>query len=102
QTLQKWRGMGRSTMTVKMNSEYREAAEQKEKQAFFMDRYGHRGPGELDLSNPRFVELGDRAFGKSSQFVPNERDVEEEIKKLGRFQQPVILQEWRFLKKMLE
>lgn len=102
QTLQKWLGMGLSTMTVKMNSEYREAAAEKEKQAFFLDRYGHRGPGELDLSNPRFVELGDRAFGKSSQFVPNSQDVEEEIKKLGRFQQPIILQEWRFLKKMLE
>ncbi len=102
QTLQRWLGMGLSTMTVKMNSEYREACAQKEKQAFFLNRYGHRGPGELDLSNPRFVELGERAFGKSSQFQPNHKDVEEEINRLGRFQRPVILQEWRFLKKMLE
>lgn len=103
QTLQRWLGMGLSTLTVKMNSEYREAAADFEQRRFFLNRYGHRGPGELDLSNPRWVELGDRAFGKASSFQPKSQDdVEIEIDKLSRFQKPIILQEWRFLKKMLE
>lgn len=103
QTLQKWLGMGLQTLTVKMNSEYRESSAHPEQRSFFMNRYGHRGPGELDLSNPRWVELGDRAFGKTAaNFHVKYEDVEVEINKLGRFQKPVILQEWRFLKKMLE
>src|SRR5205823_1975971 len=103
--MRQWMGIGLSTITNDMTFDFAEASEDPSQQPFFMARYGHRGPGELDLSNPRWIELGSGAFRKASRAPVRQRhdgDVEAEIAKLSLFKAPVIFQEWKLSKEMLE
>ena len=104
--LRKWMGKGLNTVTGQMNVEFQKACIDPLKRPFFMSKYGHRGPGELDLSNPRWIELGDSAFyeidKESINHSPDQKLVEQEIKGLKTFKRDIILQEWRLLKEMLE
>jgi phosphohistidine swiveling domain-containing protein len=106
QTIRKWMGQGLQTITSEMNRAFQEACSDPLKRPFFMSKFGHRGPGELDLANPRWLELADTAFYSLSEptlFTKSELDiVTADIMALNSFKRDIILQEWRLLKAMLE
>jgi len=107
QTIRRWMGQGLQTVTAEMNRAFQDACSDHLKRPFFMSKYGHRGPGELDLANPRWSEMSDSAFytllGSSNPSKKNDPDtVSNEIKKLATFKRDILLQEWRLLKTMLE
>jgi phosphoenolpyruvate synthase/pyruvate phosphate dikinase len=100
-------GQGLQTITSEMNRAFQEACIDPLKRPFFMSKFGHRGPGELDLENPRWMELGDTAFySLTEQTIVQKAEsadpVTAEILALNTFKRDIILQEWRLLKAMLE
>lgn len=103
--IQRWMGAGLKTATFEMNRYFSRALEEPLKREFFFSRFGHRGPGELDLSHPRWEELGETAFGagKTAGSVSHsEIDVEAEIHSLKTFKDSVLIEEWKLLKELLE
>lgn len=103
--MQRWMGAGLKTATFEMNRYFSRAVEEPLKREFFFARFGHRGPGELDLANPRWIELGDSAFGggrSTEASNHSEINVEEEIHSLKTFKDSVLVEEWRLLKELLE
>lgn len=110
-TLRRWMGLGIQTVTAEMTRKYQDACSDHLTQPFFLAQYGHRGPGELDLANPRWMEMGETAFLNSnmklSSVTPKNSQqpaptVEEEISALNTFKRDILLQEWKLLKSMLE
>lgn len=110
-TLRRWMGQGLQTVTSEMTRQYQEACRDVLKRPFFLAQFGHRGPGELDLANPRWMEMGQTAFFDSGartqgQTQPGslhpQKSVEEEIASLATFKRDVLLHEWKLLKAMLE
>jgi len=112
-TLRRWMGRGLQTVTAEMTRAYQDACVDPLRQPFFLAQFGHRGPGELDLSNPRWMEMGETAFieaarraqqphSKPVSSSPHPQDVEEEIAGLQSFKRDVLLHEWKLLKQMLE
>ncbi|NBW83512.1 hypothetical protein EBR21_17330, partial [bacterium] len=112
-TLRRWMGRGLQTVTAEMTRAYQGACTNPLQQPFFLAQYGHRGPGELDLSNPRWMEMGETAFydsrrkeaeplSKPALSREQRTDVEEEIKSLNTFKRDVLSHEWKLLKQMLE
>jgi rifampicin phosphotransferase len=108
-TIRRWMGQGLHTVTSEMNAAFQEACQDQLKRPFFMAKYGHRGPGELDLANPRWAELADTAFYAMSaaasaegHTVRKDDPVPAEILRLKTFKRDIILQEWKLLKEMLE
>jgi phosphohistidine swiveling domain-containing protein len=107
-TIKRWMGNGLKTATLEMNNYFKRACEDPNKREFFMSRYGHRAAGELDLSNPRWIELPhDSFFSSDGTSVQNKVDeikqtVEEEIEGLQSFKKTIILQEWKLLKELLQ
>jgi phosphoenolpyruvate synthase/pyruvate phosphate dikinase len=109
--LRRWMGQGLQTVTAEMTRKYHEACADPLKRPFFLAQYGHRGPGELDLANPRWMEMGDTAFLnsgtrsqgelKTNSLIPS-KSVEEEIAGLQTFKRDILLHEWKLLKAMLE
>ncbi len=109
--LRRWLGQGLQTVTAEMTRKYHESCEDPLQRPFFLAQYGHRGPGELDLANPRWMEMGDTAFLGSGTRARGERkqnssapqqSVEEEIAALSTFKRDILLHEWKLLKGMLE
>ncbi|WP_372655708.1 PEP/pyruvate-binding domain-containing protein [Halobacteriovorax sp.] len=103
--LQQWMGAGLETATFEMNRYFSRALEEPLKREFFFSRFGHRGPGELDLSNPRWQELGETAFGTGKSVEVSDRaslNIEDEIHKLKTFKDVVLIEEWKILKELLE
>ncbi|MEN9810879.1 MAG: hypothetical protein RLZZ488_2446 [Pseudomonadota bacterium] len=112
-TLRRWMGRGLQTVTAEMTRLYSEACADPLRRPFFLAQFGHRGPGELDLSNPRWMEMGETAFIESSRAVRDlpskpastagqSQEVEQEIAALSSFKRDVLLHEWKLLKQMLE
>jgi phosphohistidine swiveling domain-containing protein len=102
-----WLGIGLHTVTMDMNQEYAEASLDPKKRSFFIQKFGHRGPGELELSNPRWTELGENAYIKIQAndrkvHAHAKQSVEEEIRNLNTYKKQVIEKEWLLLKEMLE
>ena len=107
QKINEWLAVGLHTVTMDMNHSYKEACALPEKRHFFLQKYGHRGPGELELSNLRWGELGDHAFVNLSSIKTQlnkkiTKTVEEQIQELKTYKVQVILKEWLLLKEMLE
>lgn len=103
--MQRWIGAGLQTATYEMNRYFSRAQEEPLKREFFFSRFGHRGPGELELSHPRWEELGDNAFGparNTSSVAHTEINIEDEIRQLKSFKESVVLEEWKLLKELLE
>ena len=105
--IRRWMGQGLQTITSEMNRTFQEACMDPLKRPFFMSKFGHRGPGELDLANPRWIELSESAFynltSKSlAEKSENLDPVSDEISRLKSFKRDIIMQEWRLLKTMLE
>lgn len=104
--VQRWMTTGLGTVTAAMNDEFREACQVPSKRFEFLEKYGHRGPGEMDLINPRWIELGDKAF----YTIKGERQEQEKVlsiddeivQNIKGIKQQMIMQEWSYLKRMLE
>ena len=107
-TIKRWMGKGLKTATLEMNNYFKRACEDPNKRAFFMSRYGHRGAGELDLANPRWIELPEESFFSSDGMVAKRTSeiktetVAQEIQKMQSFKKTIILQEWKLLKELLQ
>lgn len=106
QILNRWLAHGLHTVTMDMNNEYRQASADASKRQHFLLKYGHRGPGELELSNPRWSELKEKAFLKISPAKKQEETlscaIEAEIDSLKTYKKEIIKKEWILLKEMLE
>lgn len=103
-----WLAHGIHTVTMDMNNEYKKAACDKNLRAFFMERFGHRGPGELELSHPRWCELSDKSFfspnksNSGTTQLTSDNEVIKEIQNLKTLKKQAIEKEWLLLKEMLE
>lgn len=108
QRLNKWLSSGLHTVTMDMNNEYKKATQDLLDHKSFLQKYGHRAPGELELSHPRWIELAEAAFIKSSsqnqiQNKAEEIDsVKQDIDQLVTYKKQIIEKEWLLLKEMLE
>ena len=107
QKINHWLGVGLHSVTMDMNREYAEASNDLQQRTHFLHKYGHRGPGELELSNPRWLELGKNSFFKINKVekktVTEKSDiVVEEIRQLKTYKAQVIEKEWLLLREMLE
>ncbi len=103
--LKLWMSYDLHTVTMKMNVDYQIACLDEKKRISFLNSYGHRGPGELDLSHPRWNELGDKVFLKISPHLDrkeNTFNVNQDIKNLKTYKKLAIEKEWTLLKEMLE
>ncbi len=109
QMIKKWSGAGINSETYNMGLYFKKACAKPNTRSLFLARYGHRGPGELDLSAKRWSEIGDDAFydypvekyeqdKNSHAFI----DVEAEIMAMKSFKKTLILEEWKILKQLLE
>ncbi len=106
-TINEWLKKGLHTITMEMNNDFKKACFDQNLQSSFLNHYGHRGPGELELSHPRFIELKEKAFLNLNNTEPksnpvNTTTVQEDIAHLKTLKQQVILNEWNLLKDMLE
>lgn len=104
--IKKWMSMGLKTATFEMNSYLQKAKKNEQKIPFFLAKYGHRGVGELDLKNPRWIELDKASFFAQSshqiELIHKKNTVIDEIDKIQSFKKSIIKSEWRLLKSMLE
>lgn len=103
--IREWMGRGLHTVTFEMQQEFTRACSSPAHRKDFLARYGHRGPGEMDLSHPRWFELGEQAFTPSANtrvWQDHSADVEADIHSIPSFKREMILEEWRLLKKLLE
>ncbi|MGZ3809665.1 MAG: PEP/pyruvate-binding domain-containing protein, partial [Bacteriovorax sp.] len=105
QKLRLWMSHGLHTVTMKMNEDYQLACLDEKKRGSFLKTYGHRGPGELELSHPRWSELGDKTFynlTKGTVKKSSDIDVLQDIRDLKTYKKLAIENEWTLLKEMLE
>jgi phosphohistidine swiveling domain-containing protein len=103
--MRKWMSSGLHTESFRMQDEYKQACLDLNKRESFLKIFGHRGPGELELSHPRWKELQEKTFVSShynTKSTPNRIDPEIEIMNLKSIKKHAILKEWELLKEMLE
>lgn len=105
--IREWMGKGLHTVTFEMQQQFAQACLHPDSRPQFLARYGHRGPGEMDLSHPRWSEIGEAAFASGAAttvrvWQDHSSDVEAEIRALPSFKREMILEEWLMLKKLLE
>ncbi|WP_412474262.1 PEP/pyruvate-binding domain-containing protein [Halobacteriovorax sp. YZS-1-1] len=107
--IKRWSGAGINSETFKMGIYFKKACAKPNARHNFLARYGHRGPGELDLSAKRWAEIGDDAFYDYplEKYVKEKNnhtldDVEAEIMAMKSFKKTLILEEWKILKDLLE
>ena len=107
--IKKWSGQGINSETYEMGRYFKKACAKPEMRPLFLERYGHRGPGELDLSSKRWSEIGEDAFYdlsledyEKSKMSRAGYDVEAEIEEMKTFKKSIVLEEWRILKSLLE
>lgn len=104
--LRSWMGAELSTVTYQMDQDYQIACTDTDARVKFLETYGHRGPGELDLARKRWREYGDAAFStsvarirtapKASSF---QTDLEDKVHFVRRAH---VAREWPYLKALLE
>jgi phosphoenolpyruvate synthase/pyruvate phosphate dikinase len=105
QKIKLWMAYGIHTVTMKMNEDYQLACSDPTIRQSFLNNYGHRGPGELELSHLRWSELGDKIFytmNEASKKTTKSFDVLGDIRSLKTFKKIAIEKEWILLKEMLE
>lgn len=103
--LKTWMANDLHTVTMKMNEDYQAACLDQSLQKSFLKTYGHRGPGELELSHPRWSELADKIFynfKEKNSKKADSFDVIEDIRNLKTYKKMAIEKEWLLLKEMLE
>lgn len=106
QKMRQWMANGIHTVTLEMTKELQAVQVDLRLQSAFLAKYGHRGPGEMELARPRWQEMGRKAFhGKAlPKNIPNKEleDVENEIRSLKTFQRETVLDEWKLFRRLLE
>jgi phosphoenolpyruvate synthase/pyruvate phosphate dikinase len=105
QRIKIWMSNDLHTVTMKMNEDYQTACVDHTKRASFLKTYGHRGPGELELSHPRWNELKDKIFYTITPRLNSLKpkfNVIEDIRALKTYKKLAIEKEWLLLKEMLE
>lgn len=107
--IRSWTGNGITTETYEMGRYFKKACAKKDHRGLFLEKYGHRGPGELDLISKRWIELGEEAFYDLSleEYEKSKNNhtyinVEEEINAFKTFKKTLVLEEWLILKELLE
>jgi phosphoenolpyruvate synthase/pyruvate phosphate dikinase len=105
QKIKLWMSNDIHTVTMKMNEDYQQACLNENTRSSFLKTYGHRGPGELELSHPRWNELSDKIFFNITPNHSNKAEVFDvllDIKALKTYKKLAIEKEWLLLKEMLE
>ncbi len=111
QRLRRWMAYGLQTATSEMNRYFKKACAYPRFRPFFMSRYGHRGPGELDLVSKRWIEIGEKSFyslkpeeyeESKAELFEDKLEVIQEIENIDSFKRSIIKQEWLMLKELLE
>lgn len=105
QKLKLWMSYDVHTITMKMNEDYKAACQNESLRPSFLKTYGHRAPGELELSHPRWNELGDKTFYQINLNITKREnlfDVHKDIHNLKTYKSMAIEKEWLLLKEMLE
>jgi phosphohistidine swiveling domain-containing protein len=105
QKLNLWMSYGIHSVTMNMNKDYQNACLHFENRHSFLKKYGHRGPGELDLAHPRWNELGDKIFyniSEENKVHHVNLNIIEDIRNLKTYKKQAIENEWLLLKEMLE
>lgn len=107
-TLETWMQGGFETITFKMQQAYRDASITPSLQKDFLKEFGHRGIGDLDLSHPRYIEIGEEAFLKGitnkdslQKASHNSVSAEQRINNLKTYKKELLLKEWSILKELL-
>lgn len=109
-TFESWMHSGFQTITFSMQQKYQDASLNPEKQALFLENFGHRGIGDLDLSHPRYAELGAKAFAtnltnhnhtKINSLIKTNSQTIDPIANLKTYKRELIQKEWNILKEML-
>lgn len=106
-------GMGLQTVASQMHRELSQVENSAEKWQSFLNHYGHRGMGELELSHPRWIETNqphtkkvfkphlNLDFQESIQFENNPVLVDL-LNQLSSIRRPVFKQEWTELQKLMQ
>ncbi|OZG74143.1 phosphoenolpyruvate synthase [Hahella sp. CCB-MM4] len=107
--IKQWTGNGVRTETYEMGRYFKKACAKPELRGMFLEKYGHRGPGELDMVSKRWIELGEDAFYDLSveEYEKSKNnhtfiDVEKEVSQFKTFKKTLVLEEWKLLKELLE
>jgi phosphohistidine swiveling domain-containing protein len=111
QMVREYMAHGLHTVTMEMNECFQNALLDENERPKFLKRFGHRGPGEMDLKNPRWVEIKDRLWQKGSPIASSHlstlsmktsETVETQIAAYTTYKKEIILEEWKLLRSMLE
>ena len=102
-SIKRWMGTNLHTLSLEMDQQFQEACRDPAKQNLFLESYGHRGPGELELSRPRWAELGAQAFSKLiSADSRKPRPPEDDLSNLSGVYGTLVRQEWVLFQQLLE
>ncbi|MGZ3773381.1 MAG: PEP/pyruvate-binding domain-containing protein [Bdellovibrio sp.] len=110
ETISRLTGSGLHTVATDMHQALSSVEDSQEKWSAFIDKYGHRGLGELELSHARWIESSHPTFkfkGKlhsSIHFIESQIDsvLEEILPQLSAIRRPVFRQEWTELQKLMQ
>jgi len=109
--LQRSLGQALNSVTLEMDRQYQIACYNTAARAEYLNQYGHRAVGELDLARPRWIERGDRAFvaPRRGSLTQQSRgavrrppsDTSDDVNLMSRFYRPLYVQEAARLREML-
>ncbi|MDG0816323.1 PEP/pyruvate-binding domain-containing protein [Bdellovibrio svalbardensis] len=99
-------GRGLETIANKMHNDLSAIQNNESQWQMFLSQYGHRGPGELDLANPRWLETS-RPKHTSKQQASHSKTSAEDLQKeilgeISTLRRPVFLHEWQELQKLMQ
>jgi hypothetical protein len=104
-------GHASDSVSVEMDRQYQIACYNAAARADYLNQYGHRAAGELDLARPRWIERGDGAFvvsrrgslTQSSRSVVRRppSDASDDVNVMSRFYRPLYVEEAARLREML-
>ncbi len=106
ESLQRLMGEGLHTETTDMFEQLTQGSESEEQWQVFLNNYGHRGVGELELSHPRWIETERPQLKNIKSLKPlvqkRGQVYEETLPKLSALRRPLFIQEWKELQKLLQ
>ena len=85
--LQRWLSVGIHTITQEMSEAFAKSSNSEEALKDYIDRFGHRGPGEMDLCQKRWVEReisSNKSTIEMNTSTISEEIVHKDIESMGR------------------